>query len=76
MPSLFALRLGEGLRQRAETLREQLISLYADESGAHIVEWTVLTVLIILATYTVMVRLRERLTEVFRSLILRQCSAP
>jgi len=49
---------------------------YADESGSHIVEWTVLTVLIILATYAVMGKLRGKLTEVFQSLIQRQFSAP
>lgn len=73
---MFNLRFGglRAFRQGIRALAEQLGWFYADESGAHIVEWTVLTVLIILATYTAMVRLRERLTEVFRSLILRQCA--
>lgn len=57
-------------RRNLRLLREFCL----DEQGAHIVEWTVLTALIILATYAVMVQLREQLAHVFRSLILRQFS--
>jgi len=54
----------------------ELALFYADESGAHLVEWTVLTVIIILSTYLVMVQLRAQVAKMFRSLILRQFSAP
>jgi Flp pilus assembly pilin Flp len=50
----------------------QVVLFYADESGSEIVEWTVLALLIIVATYVVMGQLRIKLAEVFRSLIERQ----
>jgi len=78
MQTLFVPRLStpKALRPKRWALAKQLELFYADESGSHIVEWTVLTVLIILATYVVMGKLRGKLTEVFQSLIQRQFSAP
>lgn len=57
---------------RRPTVGSQVVLFYADESGSEIVEWTVLALLIIVATYVVMGQLRIKLAEVFRSLIERQ----
>ena len=54
---------------RAKRRSRQLEVLYADERGAEMAEWAVLTIIVILASYAVLVSIRDMLGDVFTAVL-------
>ena len=44
---------------------QELKRFYADESGPELVEWAVVTVILILATYVILTSIGEELTRIY-----------
>jgi len=51
--------------------RSGLFAFLQDETGPELVEWAIVTFLVVIVSYTIMVELREELTDVFVNLMGR-----
>jgi Flp pilus assembly pilin Flp len=48
---------------------QELKRFYADESGPELVEWAVVTVILILATYVILTSIGEELTRIYNVIL-------
>jgi Flp pilus assembly pilin Flp len=48
---------------------QELKRFYADESGPELVEWAVVTVILILATYAILTSIGEELTRIYNVIL-------
>jgi Flp pilus assembly pilin Flp len=53
-------------------MRAQVRSFMADECGAELIEWAMVTAIIVLTTYVVMANLRDVVSAMFERLIRKQ----
>jgi Flp pilus assembly pilin Flp len=51
--------------EEARSMFQELKRFYADESGPELVEWAVVTVILILATYVILTSIGEELTRIY-----------
>jgi Flp pilus assembly pilin Flp len=48
---------------------QELKRFYADESGPELVEWAVVTVILILATYVILTSIGQELTRIYNVIL-------
>lgn len=55
--------------EEARSMFQELKRFYADESGPELVEWAVVTVILILATYAILTSIGEELSRIYNVIL-------